>query len=193
MTDRRLLTISVLLALAIGLTQLLVWWLKPAPKNTFVGPPRSGYTLKQFTLDAFGDTGHLSFELKAPQLVQREGDDSLYLNAPDFLLPPQDGASGKPWYGHSQYGWVSADNTLLKLQGKVVVNRPPSAQAPAASMHTSDVTAWPRENRLATDAAAHIVEGTSTMSGVGLRANLATKHLELLNDFHGTFKPSSHH
>lgn len=189
MTDRRLLTAVVLLALAVGLAQLLVWWLKPPPQNRFVGPPRSGYTLTDFTLDAWGDGGQLSFRLQAPQLVQREGDASLYLNKPTFLLPPQNGAKGAPWHGHSRYGWVNADNTLLKLQGKVVLNRPASAQAPAASVHTSDVTAWPRQNRLATDASAQIVQGTSTMSGIGLKANLVTKHLELLHDFHGTFPP----
>lgn len=190
MTDRRLLTAGVLLALAIGLAQLLVWWLKPPPQNRFVGPPRSGYTIKDFTLDAWNENGQLSFQLHAPQLVQREGDDSLYLNRPQFLLPTQNGAKGPPWHGHSRYGWVNSDNTLLKLQGKVVLHRPASAQAAAASVHTSDVTAWPRQNKLATDAPAQIVQGASTMSGVGMKADLVTKRLELLHDFHGTFPPS---
>ena len=29
------------------------------------------------------------------------------------------------------------------------------------------------------------------MSGIGMRANLNNKHLELLDDFHGTFMPAT--
>lgn len=193
MRDRRTLVAIVVLALAVGVAQVLLWWLRPANRNDqFVGPPRSGYSLRDFTLDAYGEDGHLSFRLRSPYLQRREGDESLYLNAPSFLLPPQHGAAGLPWTGHSEYGWVSANADLLKLQGKVVMQRPAFDGSPAASIHTSDVTAWPKQNRVATEAPAEIRQGTATMHSVGLRANLDTKYLELLHDFHGTFKPSSH-
>ncbi len=190
-SDRRLLTAIVALALAVGLVQLTLWWLKPPPApDDFVGPPRSGYSLQDFTVDSYAENGELSMELKAPYLQRREGDESLYLNAPTFLLPPQNGATGKPWHGKSEYGWVSSDNSVLKLQGKVVMHRPASPQAPAADVHTADVTAWPRQNKLATTAPTRIVQGASTMSGVGMKADLDTKRLELLSDVHGTFPPS---
>jgi len=56
-------------------------------------------------------------------------------------------------------------------------------------MHTSEVTAWPKEQRMETAEAANIVQGQRTISGVGMRANLNDNHLELLDESHGTFPP----
>lgn len=191
MTRRRLIANIVVLVLAIGLVQAALWWLRPPPKpRQLVGPPRSGYTLKDFTLYAYALDGSLSFRIHSPSLQRREGDQSLYIDQPHFLLPPENGAPGAPWHGRSEYGWVSGDNSVLKLMGKVDMQRAASGLAPSAEIHTSDVTAWPRQHRLATDQPARLRQGTSRMSSVGLRANFDSKHLELLHDFHGTFKPS---
>jgi len=137
----------------------------------------------------FNATGQPSFRLQAPHLERREGDDSLYLNSPTFQLPARQ--AGIPdWQGESLYGWVNKDGSLLRLQGPVIMHRPAFGSTPATEMHTSDVTAWPKENRLETAAPARIVQGASTISGVGMRANLTNKHLELLDDVHSTFMPA---
>ncbi|WP_240601681.1 LPS export ABC transporter periplasmic protein LptC [Oleiagrimonas sp. MCCC 1A03011] len=191
MSTRRLIASMVALALAIGVVQLLVWWLQPTRNNRMdAGPPRSGYTLHDFTLYGYGDNGKLSYRLQAPRLERREGDDSLYLNQPKFLLPPKR-APGEPWTGHSDYGWVSAKGDELKLQGAVKMRRKAYAGTAAASIDTSDVTAWPKKNKVQTDEHVVMHQGTATMTGIGMRADLDTKHMELLNDFHGTFKPST--
>jgi lipopolysaccharide export system protein LptC len=170
---------------------VLLWWLRPAhPARQLVGPPRSGYTLHDFTLYGYGASGHLGYRIQAPQLERREGDASLYLNKPEFLLPPKVGTPGKPWTGHSDYGWVSAKGTLLKLQGQVEMQRSAFDGVAAAQIHTRDVTAWPKQHKMATDARVAMQQGTATMTGLGMRANLDTKHMELLHDFHGTFQPS---
>ncbi|NII11523.1 LPS export ABC transporter periplasmic protein LptC [Oleiagrimonas sp. C23AA] len=190
---RRMPGTIVLLALAALAVWAGVWWIQPAAKpDTFVGPPRSGYTLRDFTLWAYADDGTPSFRLKAPYLQRREGDDSLYLNAPHFYLPPAHNAPGEPWTGQSDYGWVSADGNVLKLQGKVHMHRKPFGSTPFGDIQTSDVTAWPKQNRVATDAHALMKQGAATLSGTGLRANLDSQHLELLHDVHGFYPPSKH-
>lgn len=194
MTRRRLLTSLITLALATGLVQLAIWWFRPPPKPPgLAGPPRSGYTLKDFTFYAYGTDGRLSFRIKSPSLQRREGDQSLFIDRPHFLLPPGIGKTGTPWLGRSDYGWVKADNTVVKLMGKVDMHRSASNQAPAAQIHTSDVTVWPQKNKLATTKLARLRQGTSRMSGIGMHADLDSKHLELLHDFHGTFEPSQNH
>jgi len=62
-------------------------------------------------------------------------------------------------------------------------------EPPAAEIHTADVSAWPKENRLETAAPAQMVQGGTRISGIGMRANLNDKHLELLDDVHATFPP----
>ena len=187
--DRKLSAAIVVVGLAAALSQLMLWWMAPEqPVNDFVGPPRSGYTLTRFELSAYDTAGLPSFNIQAPQLVRREGDESLYINAPVFDLPSHQ--SGVPdWHGQSLYGWVDKGGDLLKLLGPVTMQRAAFADNAAAQLHTADVSIWPRQNRMETAAAAQMVQGALTMSGVGMRANLNDKHLELLDDFHATFPP----
>nr|WP_283256152.1 LPS export ABC transporter periplasmic protein LptC [Dyella humicola] len=187
--DRGIPVAIVLIGLATGAAQMLYWWLAPTPKESdFVGPPRSGYVLTNFKLWAFGVDGLPSFRMVAPHLERRENDESLYINTPNFEMPSnQPGVP--PWLGNSLYAWVDKSGTLLKLQGPVFMHRAAFAETAAAEMHTSDVTAWPKENRMETAAPAHMVQGDSKLSGVGMRANLNTNHLELLDESHGSFPP----
>ena len=187
--DRRLPAAIVVIALAAGMAQLLLWWLGPVPKaDDFVGPPRSGYTLTNARLTEYNPTGLPSFHLQTPHLERREGDESLYLNSPTFQLPSKE--AGIPdWRGKSLYGWVNKDGTQLKLQGPVDLQRAAFDATPAARIQTADVTAWPKQNRLETAAPSQRVQGGTRISGIGMRANLNDKHLELLDDVQAIFPP----
>ncbi|GAA0889693.1 LPS export ABC transporter periplasmic protein LptC [Rhodanobacter soli] len=187
--DRRLPAATIAIALAAGVAQLLLWWFGPAPKTSdFVGPPRSSYTLTDARMTEFNAAGQPSFRLQSPHLERREGDDSLYLNSPTFQLPAKQ--AGVPdWQGQSLYGWVNKDGSQLKLQGPVEMHREAFVNAPAAHIQTADVTAWPKQNRLETAAPAQMVQGGTRISGIGMRADLNDKHLELLDDVHATFPP----
>jgi len=187
--DRSLPVAIIVMAAALAAAQALYWWLAPAPKiNEFVGPPRSGYTLTNFQLWSYDEDGQPSFQMVAPRLERRENDDSLYITTPDFTLPSNQ-PSVPPWLGNSLYAWVDKSGTLLKLQGPVYMHRAAFGITDAAEIHTSDVTAWPKENRMVTDAPAHMKQGARTLSGVGMRADLNTNHMELLDESHGTYPP----
>jgi lipopolysaccharide export system protein LptC len=187
--DRKVASGIVLLALLVGTLQTIMWWVAPTPKTSdFVGPPRSGYTLENFHMWSYDLQGHPSFSMTAPRLDRREGDDSLYITSPQFTLVSKN--PGVPdWQGHSLYGWVNHAGTLLKLQGPVHMQRAAYDDSPRATLDTSDVTAWPKQDRMETEAPAQMAQGASRMSGVGMRANLSENHLELLHDVHGTFVP----
>lgn len=187
--DRRSIALAFVLALAAVGTWLLIQWLKPPPKpNEMVGPPRSSYTLNDFTLDGLGEDGTPSFRLVAPYLARREGDDSLYVNAPVYTIYGSDGAD---WHGTSQYGWVSSDNSLVKLIGKVDMHRPAAGKIKAAEVHTADATVWTQDKRMASAAPSIIQQPGSMMRGVGMKADLNTHTLEMLADVHGTFSPQT--
>lgn len=187
--DRRLPVAIVVIALAAGASQLLLWWMGPAPKtNDFVGPPRSGYILSNAKVTKYDAEGLPGFRITAPHVERREGDESLYINNPSFELP-----SNQPdvpdWLGQSLYGWVDKAGTLLKLQGPVYMHRAAFGATPLTEIHTSEVTAWPKDNRMETAAPAQMVQGGTRITGIGMRANLNDKHLELLDDVHATFPP----
>ncbi|MDE2247129.1 MAG: LPS export ABC transporter periplasmic protein LptC [Xanthomonadaceae bacterium] len=192
--DRRLPVATVLIAVAAGVSQALLWWLGPAPAtHQFVGPPRSGYTLTDARLTEYDAGGQPGMRVQSPNIERREGDDSLYLDSPTFQMPARQ--PGVPeWQGQSRYGWVNKPGTVLKLQGPVFVHRPAYVDAhgvaqPETTMHTSEVTAWPKEDRMETAQPAHIAQGARTMDGIGMRANLNDNHLELLDASHIVFPP----
>lgn len=181
---------KVLLALgaAVALSQILLWWLVPPPQPQQVtGPPRSGYSLDNFSLDVLTRDGSVGFTLQAPHLQRRDADDSLFIDEPDFSLPSSE---GPPWYGRAEYGWVSADGSLLKLSGKVLLQRPATASQGASTIDGADLSVWPQDKRIASAAATEIHEPGRILSGTGIRADLATHTLELLANVHGTLEPS---
>ncbi|MGH8114564.1 MAG: LPS export ABC transporter periplasmic protein LptC [Rhodanobacteraceae bacterium] len=189
MKDRRTVIWLIALAIAAATTQLLVWWLRPPQKPVvMVGPPRSSYELDNFTLHAFGQDGKLAFTMKAPHLARREGNDALYINAPKYTFVATDGSI---WHGTSQYAWVSSDNNLVKLIGKVNMLRPPVGKISEAEVHTTDATVWTQDKRMATAAPSVIQEPGSILRGVGMKADFNVHTLELLANVHAKLAP--HH
>lgn len=188
MTDRRTVGWIIALVAAAAITQLLVWWLRPPPQESaIVGPPRSSYDLDNFTMYAFGNDGALAFSMTAPHLARREGNDSLYVNAPRYYFA---GSDGSDWHGTSQYAWISAGNELVKLIGTIAMHRTQTADILPADITTADATVWTQQKRLATAAPSTIQQPGSILRGVGMRADFDNHSLELLSDVHGTFTPS---
>jgi lipopolysaccharide export system protein LptC len=186
MTDRRLWFVATLLAV-LGIALNLVYWLTRERTNvdTFAGPPRSDYTLSDFTLNALDSDGKLSFQATGPRLARRGEDGSIFVATPDYVL--YDGG-GHAWKGTSESAWVSKDGAIMKLDGKVEMHRVPGGAVQPATIETADLVAWPKEQRMQTDAAARIVQPGSILRGVGMRADLDGKNLELLSDVHATLE-----
>lgn len=189
--DRGLLAAIVLMAVLAALVQSVLWWIEPESKpHDFIGPPRSGYTMRNYHGYIYNKQGQPGVRISGPYLERRDGDDSLFLTSPDFDMP-----SPRPevpdWLGHSEYGWINKSGDLIKLQGKVFMHRAAYADNAAAQLHSSNVTGWPRQNKLATDDPARIAQGKSWTAGLGMRANLNTNELELLHDVHASFPPRS--
>jgi len=188
MIDRRFIGIVLILAaLAIG-SQVLLWLTRPKPAEpAFTGPPRSGYTLDAFTLDALDENGKIAFTVSGPRLVRRSEDGSIFVSTPDYVLVDSE---GHPWIGKSDSAWVNKDGSLMHLEGGVVMRRTPSAGVKLATITTADLTVWPKQHKLETAAPAQISQPGSILRGTGLRGDLNTNVLELLSDVHNTFAPT---
>lgn len=179
----------VLLVLAAIASQLLLWWLAPAPKpHPMSGPPRSGYTLENFQLQVLTNHGAPGMQIKAPHLQRRNGDGSLFITQPVFDLT---GTAGSHWLGNAEHGWVSADGSELKLLGKVHMQRPATNAVTLATIDSADISAWPNQHRLQTAASTVIREPGRILRGVGMKVDLTTHTMELLAHVHGTFQPAT--
>lgn len=187
MIDRRFVTTVVVLAMLALATQALVWLTRPRPEEpAYTGPPRSGYTLDRFTLNALGEDGKLSFTVAGPRLVRRGEDGSIFVSSPDYIMVD---SAGHPWTGTSESAWVNRDGSLMKLEGDVAMRRTPGEGVAEATIRTSELTVRPKERRLETAAATRIEQPGSILRGTGMRGDLNAKVLELLSDVHNTFEP----
>jgi lipopolysaccharide export system protein LptC len=185
--DRRFILLVIGLALLAMTSQVLLWLTRPPElEPTFTGPPRSGYTLDSFSLNALDETGKLSFTVSGPRLTRRSEDGSIFVSTPEYVMVDKD---GRPWVGDSDYAWVSKDGSIMRLEGEVVMEQVSAGNEAGARLRTSDLTALPKAKTFATDAPAQIVQPGSILRGTGLRGDLNTKVLELLSDVHTTFEP----
>ena len=185
--DRRYWLLVIVLALLAAGGQLLFWLTRERPgPETFAGPPRSDYTLTDFTMNALDAAGQRTFQVSGPRLSRRGDDGSIFVTTPDYLLV--DG-SGHPWRGTSDAAWVNQDGSLIKLQGHVEMHRAATGAGRPVDVVTRDLTTWPKDKKMETAAPATITQPGSILSGVGMRGDLNTKTLELLSDVHSTLQP----
>jgi lipopolysaccharide export system protein LptC len=189
MTDRRLWLAAALLAV-LGVALNIVYWLTRNRTNaeTFAGPPRSDYTLTDFTLNALDADGKLAFQTTGPRLARRGEDGSIFVTTPDYVL--YDGG-GHAWKGTSDSAWVSKDGTVMKLIGHVEMHRKAAKGAQPVDLVTRDLTTWPREKKMETAEPATIVQPGSILRGTGMKGDLDAKELELLSDVHATIDSRS--
>jgi lipopolysaccharide export system protein LptC len=189
MERKTLATIIVLAVLALG-AQILAWvFLAHDHAREFVGPPRSDYTLTNFTLDALDDAGKLSFSVTGPRLAHKEDDGSVYVTTPDYVMVDN---SGNLWKGKSESAWVNKDGTIMKLEGHVEMHRQPTAKVQPADIVTTDLTTWPKDKRMETAAPVTMTDPDSILSGVGMKSDLGLKVLELFANVHSILQPKPH-
>lgn len=185
MERRYWLIVAVLSLLAAG-TELLLWLARDRTNaQTFAGPPRSDYTLEQFTLDALDSAGKRTFRVSGPRLSRRGDDGSIFVESPDYLLV--DGG-GHPWNGKSDTAWVDKEGEVMKLLGHVEMHRAAEAQEEPIDVVTSDLTTYPKKKTMETAAEATITQPGSILRGTGMRGDLNDKTLELLTDVSSTLQ-----
>ena len=118
------------------------------------------YPLKTATQTNISVDGALLHELRMPlgYWEAKDAQDDLDAEVVKKFTKgyPQDNTifsdDGADWHGTSQYAWVSSDNSLVKLVGKVDMHRPAVGKVKAAEVHTSDATVWTQDKRMASSA-----------------------------------------
>lgn len=197
--ERRQITIIFVLAMIALFTQALVWLYGARDTDhDFVGPPRSDYTLTNFTVDALDDEGKHSFTIVAPRMVRKEDDGSIYVTTPNYEIIDD---SGNTWKGTSDSAWVNKDGTIMRFEGKVRMDRVPTPKVTPVELLTSDltVTTTPKvkgstepkthEKKMETAALTTITDPGHVAHGVGMKADMELKVVELLSDVHWISQP----
>ena len=199
MIERRTWLVIIVLAVIAFAAWMEVWLMRARDTSEdFTGPPRSDYTMNDFTLDALDSEGAHSFTVTGPRMSRRGDDGSVYVTRPNYEIVDN---SSNTWKGTSDSAWVDKDGNVMKLEGHVLMHREPSATVKRVDLDTSDLTittdpklkdaqgrpianAPHRNQRMQTAAPATILEGNDTIYGIGLKADMDLKTMELLSDVH---------
>lgn len=184
--DARTWLLALLLAAGVIALQVVIWLTRSrVDEQTYSGPPRSDYTLTDFTLNALDESGQLSFRMTGPHLARRGDDGSVYVTTPKYLM--LDG-SGNPWNGTSDSAWVNKDGSIMLLDGNVDMHRDATESVQPVRVVTTNLTTRPKDKTMETAAPAQISQPGTILTGTGMRGDLNTKTLELLSDVHNTYQ-----
>ena len=176
----------VLLGLAIVLGSIALWQLRRAPAPTAAAPERSDYILRDFELVTLDDQGVESFTVRGPYLQRDVGGRSLSLVQPRFSFPNEDGGR---WNARSQAAWVSPGAEEVHLLRAVRMVGPAQGDQPPAQLDTTRLVVLPKADQARSDHRVTVTQGASILEGTGLRADLATKRFELLDQVKGRYVP----
>ena len=180
----------LVLALVVGaaLAGWALWTHRTPPARVATAGDRPDYRLDDFELVSLDADGRESFTLRAPTLARRPGDRTMSLTTPVFYVP---NGEGKYWEIRSRSGWVSADQTEIRLQGEVKANGPDDAVRPV-TMNSDHLSIFPRQNRASTDAVVTIVQPGSILRGRGFTVSTLTKRYVFRSEVQSTHAPSPH-
>lgn len=168
---------ATLLALAAAISGWLVYQLYRAePPAALMGPPRSDYSLLEFSLVALDAGGQEAFSVTGPRLARHPHLGTLDVSQPRLRFPD---AHGGIWTTRADTAFVSADADRVRLAGEVLMEGPADAGAVPPRLATERMDLFPRENRIASDDAVTLTGPGSILRGRGLSADLDTRRFEL--------------
>lgn len=177
--DRQPLWIALLLV-AVTLTGWWVWSLRereqPAP---LTGPPRSDYQVEEFELIAFDEAGAESFSLRGPRLARHPYLGSIEIEQPRLRMPTADGSR---WQGRSDRAWINKEGDRVRMLGRVDLRGPRPNGQPPMRLRSEQIELLPKQNQASSEVAVTVTGPGSILRGLGLRADLDARRVELLSE-----------
>ncbi len=134
------------------------------------------YIIDRFSLVRMNKSGQPAYIISGDKLTHRPIDDTS-----DIDKPYVHSLSGDqpPMNMHADTAHVDQGNTRVKLSGNVDVVRPATPTAQALRMTTPTLTVYPDEERMETASPVALELGKTTATGVGMKANNATRQVQL--------------
>lgn len=183
------------LVLLLALAAISGWWLHTL--DSALREEQAGVddqpvlTLRTFHATRMDAQGLRRYTLSAPWLEQRAGDAGIWVEAPEFDTY-RDGHT-REWLLRARQGWLSPDHSRLVLTDTVTMTRPAESGLRPVTITTRDVTVYPREARVHTDAPALLEAPGTTLRSVGFTVFVDEDRLELTSAVRGRHEPAHHH
>ena len=135
-------------------------------------------TMEEFQVTTMGEDGRRLRRLSAAYMAHFADTETTELRRPHLVVYQQ---SEEPWHVASERGWVSGDNDVLMLLGKVDIWRDSADGKREIHIETHDLRALPREEFAQTDLPVSISTPETLTHGTGMRAYLGESRVQLLS------------
>jgi len=149
-----------ILVLAMASMGALAWWLRqgeetPVP-NTDDPEHRPDYTVDNFDVTTMDEFGAPHRHLTAVELRHYPDDDTKELETPRLTLHVE---TGPPWLVRSETAWISSDDNLIRMHGKVFIDRAAGVGTQPVHLKTHELLVKRDENYARTDRPVRITRG----------------------------------
>lgn len=149
-----------ILILAMASVGALAWWLRqgeemPIP-NMDDPEHRPDYTVDIFNVTTMDEFGMPHRHLTAVELRHYPDDDTKELETPHLILHVE---TGPPWLVRSETAWISRDDNLIRMHGRVFIDRSAGVGMPPVRMKTHELLVKRDENYAWTDRPVRITRG----------------------------------
>lgn len=182
---------SLAAAVALAVLVLVTRWFADLGRESdaaerFIGPPRSDYTLEDFTLTVLGDEGMLSFRGEAPRMTRHPWLGHLDVERPDFELHTREGDVWRAGAGRARIS-AAADELRLIDDARVARDAAPGRQP--LVLTSAELVARPKEDRVSSSHPVELEMPGAILRGVGLEADLAAQRFSLLSEVEARYEP----
>ena len=143
-------------------------------------------TMEEFDVTDMGEDGRPLRRLSAAYMAHFSDTGTKELTHPHLVIYRD---QGEPWNVASDRGWVSADNDVLMLLGKVDIWRNTVEGKREIHIETEDLRVLPDDEFADTALAVRFSTPESLTTGTGMRAYLGESRVELLSKVKTTIQP----
>jgi lipopolysaccharide export system protein LptC len=146
------------------------------------------YIVEKFSFVRMTKTGQPRYIVSGDKLTHQPSDDSLDVVQP-VVLNLGEKQPQPPMTMHAKRGHIDQANSVVDLMGDVDIQRPQQGTVKSLALKTEALTLFTDEDRMETKQPFQMVMGTTTVAGVGMKANNATGQLDVQSRMQLSFAP----
>jgi lipopolysaccharide export system protein LptC len=185
--------IRLWLALLLIAAAALSWWLvqpdkTPVTASAEQGSPRTiDYYVTGLDVTRMTPDGMPAHRLRAQALRHYTDDDTTELQLPHLTVYQAD---TPPWEVEAARAWLSADGSLLLLQGEVMIERDADSDDRPIRIITRQLRVQPREDYAETDEKVRVESDSDWLDAIGMQAWMRPpSRLKFLSQVKGYYVP----
>ena len=157
----------VLVVAAVASWQLVERTVRPQPPVTHSGQREVDHYVTGFDVVRMSQSGQPAHRLRAASLRRYTDDDTTAIEGPRLTVFQDD---APPWEIDAKQAWVSADGSLVLLEGEVRIEREGSGTSRPMRIHTRDLRVQPLQDYAETDEKVRVDSDGDWLEAAGMQA-----------------------